>query len=127
MGRKVLRSSFEPSNWSDHFGSLGAEAKKGEERTGKQRNGWRLTGPRIQGFGMKLLPSWRAVLPVGPVGLAWPWAQQTRSRWALEGLGLGQHCGEQNLGPRQHQLRSLSPSAPRNLDKDKLGLGLGAA
>ncbi|XP_023380279.1 solute carrier family 23 member 1 [Pteropus vampyrus] len=27
---------------------------------------------------MKLLPTWRAVLPVGPQGRAWPWAQQPR-------------------------------------------------
>ncbi|XP_015992367.1 solute carrier family 23 member 1 isoform X2 [Rousettus aegyptiacus] len=27
---------------------------------------------------MKLLPTWRAVLPVGPQGTAWPWAQQPR-------------------------------------------------
>lgn len=34
LGMKVLRSSSETSNWSDNFEKLGAEAKKGEERTG---------------------------------------------------------------------------------------------
>lgn len=38
MIREVLRSSSEASNWSDNFGNLGAEAKKGEERPVGQRN-----------------------------------------------------------------------------------------
>lgn len=29
MGRKVLRSSSEASNWSDDFGNLGAESQEG--------------------------------------------------------------------------------------------------
>lgn len=38
VGRKVLRNSLEASNWSDDFGNPGAGAKKGEGRTGGQRN-----------------------------------------------------------------------------------------
>lgn len=34
LGMKVLRSSSETSNWSDNFEKLGAEAKKGEKKTG---------------------------------------------------------------------------------------------
>lgn len=44
-------------NWSDNFGNLGAVAKKGEERTGRQRNGleagatgWRLDKPLDSGL-----------------------------------------------------------------------------
>lgn len=86
VGRKVLRSSSEASNWSDDFGNLGAESQEGRgenRQTEEQAGGW--TGGRIQGCGMKLLPSWRAVLPVGARGRFWLWTQQTRSRWALGG------------------------------------------
>lgn len=34
----MLRSSSEASNWSDDFGNLAAEAKKGEERPVGRRN-----------------------------------------------------------------------------------------
>lgn len=46
--RKVLRSSSAVSNWSDNFGDLEAEAKKGEERTDRQRN--RLEVGQADGF-----------------------------------------------------------------------------
>lgn len=66
---------------------------------------------------MKLLPSWRAVLPVGQRGRVWPWTQQPRSRWALGGLGLGQYCGEQNLSP----LDPPTPSQPAPGPMARLG------
>ncbi|PNI22558.1 SLC23A1 isoform 7, partial [Pan troglodytes] len=57
---------------------LGAVAKR--ERRGQADRGtvWTLAGGRTQCCGMKLLPSWRAVLPLGPSGRAWPWAQRPR-------------------------------------------------
>lgn len=112
---KVLRSSSETSNWSDNFEKLGAEAKKGEEKRGQadRGTGWRPDRPRDSGCGMKLLPTWRAVLPVGPQGTAWPWAQQPRSRWALGGWGWGSTRGvEPGATSLPHQLRSLSPLDP---------------
>lgn len=62
---------------------------------------------------MKLLPSWRAVLPMGLLDRSWPWAQQPRSRWALGGLGLGQHRGEQNQGPQAQPPPGEEPQALR--------------
>lgn len=48
VGRKVLRSNSEASNWSDNFGDLATEAQKGEEGTGRQRN--RLEAGQVEGF-----------------------------------------------------------------------------
>lgn len=38
-------------NWSDNFGNLGAVAKKGEERTGRQSNGLEVG----QAFGFRIV------------------------------------------------------------------------
>lgn len=63
---------------------------------------------------MKLLPSWRAVLPLGPEDRAWPWVQQPRSKWALWEPGLGQQAGSRtrDLKPSLHELSSLSAWGP---------------
>lgn len=124
MGRKVLRSSSEASNWSDDFGSPGAESQEGRgenRQTEEQAGGW--TGGRIQGCDMKLLPSWRSVLPVGPRGRFWPWAQQPRSRWALGGW-----AGAAVWGAEPQPLGPSRPHGQTGLDlpggKDRLGPGL---
>lgn len=127
MGRKVLRSSSETSNWSDNFGNLGAESQEGRgenRQTEKQAGGW--TGGRTQGCGMKLLPSWRAVLPVGHRGRVWPWAQQPRSRWALGSGGAGPGAAlSQPLGPSKPLSTSSRPHGQTGLDlsggRDRLG------
>lgn len=78
VGRKVLRSSFEASNWSDHFEILGAEAKKEEERTGKQRNRLEADRPTDSGLcheASSQLESGAARGPAGP-GLAMGTATQ---------------------------------------------------
>ncbi|XP_012329492.2 solute carrier family 23 member 1 isoform X2 [Aotus nancymaae] len=60
----------------------GSRSQEGEERTGGQRKCGHRTHRQTQGCDMKLLPSWRVMLPLDPSGRAWPWTQRLRSRTA---------------------------------------------
>lgn len=123
------------------------EQKPRRERRGQadRGTGWRLDRLRDSGSGMKLLPTWRAVLPVGPQGTAWPWAQQPRSRWALGGWEWGSTRGvepgasslplpaeePQPLGPSPGSLNQLQAPRPgwagwaRREKQTGLGSGIG--
>eukprot|EP00074_Homo_sapiens_P079994 XP_011542068.1 solute carrier family 23 member 1 isoform X4 [Homo sapiens] len=58
---------------------------------------------------MKLLPSWRAVLPLGPSGRAWPWAQ--RPRRTAQTCAPKMRAQEDLEGRTQHET-TRDPSTP---------------
>lgn len=72
--------------------------------------GW--TGRCIQGWGMKLLPSWRAVLPAGPRGRAWTWARQPRR--TAHTCAPKMRAEEEPEGRTQHKSLGSAPTSTKD-------------
>ncbi|XP_011542068.2 solute carrier family 23 member 1 isoform X6 [Homo sapiens] len=108
LERKVL-GSCRGFKLVQQLWKLGAVAKR--ERRGQADRGtvWTPAGGRTQCCGMKLLPSWRAVLPLGPSGRAWPWAQ--RPRRTAQTCAPKMRAQEDLEGRTQHET-TRDPSTP---------------
>ncbi|XP_032106427.1 solute carrier family 23 member 1 isoform X2 [Sapajus apella] len=84
----------------------GSRSQEGEKRTGGQRKCGRRTHRQTQGCDMKLLPSWRVMLPLDPSGRAWPWAQ--RLRRTAQTCAPEMRAQEDPEGRTQHYLTCFS-------------------